>query len=118
MTEVAKVSVALKSVWEGVFHFDHDDGIYRDHFPGYPVVPGSVVIQAFLTAGMEANREADSKASSKADISGEGFTIENFRFREFLLPGRYPYRIERKENALHCTISRDDKKLVTGVLKR
>ncbi len=122
MTKAAKVTVGLKSVWEGVFHFDHGDGIYRDHFPGYPVVPGSVVIQAFLTAGVEADREAGNKAvsnaSSEANISGEGFTIENFRFREFLLPGRYPYRIERKENALHCTISRDDKKLVTGVLKR
>ena len=35
-------------VKEGIFHFDPDDPIYRDHFPGYPVVPGSLVVQAFL----------------------------------------------------------------------
>jgi 3-hydroxymyristoyl/3-hydroxydecanoyl-(acyl carrier protein) dehydratase len=43
-----------KDTWEGNFFFDPDDGIYRTHFPGYPVVPGSLIVHAFLKAGREA----------------------------------------------------------------
>ncbi len=97
---------AINDTWEGVFHFHAGDGIYRDHFPGYAVVPGSLVIHAFLAAGGEAG------------IAGDSFVIENFIFREFLRPGCHPFRIELQGNELHCSISRDGKKLVTGVLKR
>ena len=92
--------------WEGVFFFDPNDGIYRDHFPGYPVVPGSLIVHAFL------------KAREEAGISGDAVTIENFRFREFLHPGHYSFRIELREGRLHCFILHGDKKLITGILKR
>lgn len=95
-----------KNTWEGVFHFHPDDGIYREHFPGYPVVPGSLIVHAFL------------KAAEEAGFSGDCLTLENFRFREFLIPGHYPFRIERKEGLLNCCIQRGGRKLVTGVLKR
>jgi 3-hydroxyacyl-[acyl-carrier-protein] dehydratase len=95
-----------KNTWKGVFHFHPDDGIYREHFPGYPVVPGSLIVHAFL------------KAAEEAGFSGECLTMENFRFREFLTPGHYPFRIERKEGLLNCCIQRGGRKLVTGVLKR
>jgi 3-hydroxyacyl-[acyl-carrier-protein] dehydratase len=95
-----------KDSWEGIFNFDPGDGIYGDHFPGYPVVPGSLIIHAFL------------KACEEAGFSGNGITIENFGFRQFLLPGHYPFRIELRKDRLHCFISCGDKKLVTGILKR
>jgi 3-hydroxyacyl-[acyl-carrier-protein] dehydratase len=95
-----------RTIREGVFYFHPDDGIYGDHFPGYPVVPGSVIVHAFLQAAQE------------ADISEECVTLENFRFREFLTPGRYPFRMECLENRLNCRIYRGDKILVTGVIKK
>ena len=91
---------------EGFFTFPPSDGIYKDHFPGYPVVPGSLIVQAFLKAG------------EKAGFSGENITIQDFRFREFLRPGRHPFRIDLQGTRLHCTISREGKNLVTGVLKK
>ncbi|HEX7534127.1 MAG TPA: hypothetical protein VF343_02645 [Syntrophales bacterium] len=94
------------SSWEGVFYFHPDDAIYRDHFPEYPVVPGSVVVRAFLEAAAEACFLSDYLA------------IENFRFREFLSPGHYAYRIVLEENRLKCMIYQGEKKLVMGVLKR
>ncbi|MGZ6275929.1 MAG: hypothetical protein ACXWMI_07445 [Syntrophales bacterium] len=94
------------SSWEGVFYFHPDDAIYQDHFPEYPVVPGSVVVCAFLEAAAEAGFLSDHLA------------IEDFRFREFLSPGHYAYRIELEENRLKCLICRSEKKLVSGVLKR
>ena len=95
-----------RNTWEGVFYFHPDDGIYRDHFPGYSVVPGSLIVHAFLSAATEAG------------ISEKYITLENFRFREFLTPGRYPFRMECLENRLNCRIYRGDKILVTGVLKK
>jgi len=93
-----------KNAWEGVFYFHPDDGIYREHFPGYPVVPGSLIVHAFLQAAQEAG------------ISEECVTLENFRFREFLTPGRYPFRMECLGNRLNCRIYRGDTILVTGVI--
>ncbi|MEN6318803.1 MAG: hypothetical protein ABFD82_08645 [Syntrophaceae bacterium] len=92
--------------WEGIFYFHPDDPIYRDHFPGYPVVPGSLIVHAFL------------QAAEEYGFSGDRLMIENFRFREFLTPGQYPFRVELHDDRLNCFIYRNEKKLVTGVLKR
>jgi 3-hydroxyacyl-[acyl-carrier-protein] dehydratase len=97
---------AAGEILEGEFYFHPDDGIYQDHFPGYPIVPGSLIVHAFLHAAQEAG------------IPGEWDTLENFRFREFLTPGRYPFRVEILENRLNCRIYRDDKILVTGVIQK
>ncbi|HVO67463.1 MAG TPA: hypothetical protein VMT12_13385 [Syntrophales bacterium] len=90
--------------WEGVFYFSPDDSIYRDHFPGYPVVPGSLIVHAFL------------QAAAEAGIKGGYCSLENFRFREFLIPGRYSFRMKREKSGLSCIIYRGVKKLVTGTL--
>ena len=95
-----------KSYWEGVFYFHPDDGIYRDHFPGYPIVPGSLIVHAFL------------KAAAEAGFLPDYLAIENFRFREFISPGHHTFRIELDERRLNCLIYRGERKLVTGVLKR
>lgn len=94
------------NTWEGMFYFHPDDGIYGDHFPGYPVVPGSLIVHAFL------------RAAEEAGVSEDCVTLKNFRFREFLTPGHYPFRIECLENRVHCLIYNGTRKLVTGVLKR
>jgi 3-hydroxyacyl-[acyl-carrier-protein] dehydratase len=103
--EASKKSLK-KGSWEGVFYFHPDDGIYQDHFPGYPVVPGSLIVHAFL------------KAAADAGFSPDYLAIENFRFREFLSPGHYVFRIELDEKQLNCLIYSGERKLVTGVLKR
>jgi len=95
-----------KSCWEGVFYFHPDDDIYQDHFPGYPVVPGSLIVHAFLKAAAEAGSLPDYLA------------IEDFRFREFISPGHHTFRIELDGERLKCLLYRGERKLVTGVLKR
>ena len=98
------IEKTIEDTWEGIFYFSPDDGIYRDHFPGYPVVPGSLIIHAFLRAAIEAG------------IREGCHSVKNFRFREFLIPGRYSFRMERQEDGLSCLIYRGAKKLVTGAL--
>ncbi|MHB8909648.1 MAG: hypothetical protein ACYDAA_12305 [Syntrophales bacterium] len=83
-------------VKEGTFHFDPDDPIYRDHFPGYPIVPGSLVVQAFL------------------DLAGDAGAIEQFSFRSFLVPGVYRYRMVRSENVWECLLIEGEKIMVKG----
>lgn len=96
-----------KNIHHGHFYFDPQDPIYKDHFPGYPVVPGSLVVSAFL----------------KAVQAQEGRTmtrIRNFRFRRFISPGRYAYRIEQSKVGdmahLVCTLYDEETRLVTGTL--
>jgi len=95
---------------EGTFFFDPADRIYKDHFPGNPVVPGSLIVHAFLEAG------------EKAVFSGDEYTIENFRFREFISPGEYSYSIRILPDHLKCQLygnrSGVSKTLVTGTIKR
>lgn len=92
---------------EGTFYYPPDDVIFQEHFPGHPVVPGSMIVNAFLIAG------------EKLGFTGDNLKIENFRFKEFLVPGRqYPFRIEVKNGRLYCFIVHGDKLLVTGILEK
>jgi 3-hydroxyacyl-[acyl-carrier-protein] dehydratase len=92
-------------VIEGTFYFDPSDGIYEDHFPGCPVVPGSLIIHAFL------------EVTGKMRIKGDVTSVENFRFREFIVPGEYAFRMDIKDNGVFCSVDSGGRKLATGVLK-
>lgn len=86
-----------------VFFFDPADRIYADHFPGNPVVPGSLIVQAFMTAGR-----------------GMGFTtcaVENFRFKKFISPGEYDFSIQVLSDRLRCELYDENKTVATGILK-
>ena len=104
--ETSEEKSPKKKSWRGVFYFHPDDAIYRDHFPGHPVVPGSLIVHAFLKAAVEAGFLPDYLA------------IEDFRFREFISPGHHTFRIELDGERLNCLLYRGERKLVTGVLKR
>ena len=91
---------AVAAVQEGVIHFDPEDGIYADHFPGYPVVPGSLIIQAFL------------------DLVGSVRQIEEFQFRSFVVPGRYRYRLTRRDNGWDCLLLENEQIMARGKLNR
>jgi len=76
----------------GIFYFDPADPIYADHFPGCPVVPGSLIISAFLKAGQDAG---PGKRPER---------IKDFKFRTFLTPGEYEYRLESRGERLQCRL--------------
>jgi len=96
------------SVFSGIFYFDPADPIYADHFPGCPVVPGSVIISAFLKAGRTVG----------PDIRPAG--IQGFKFRTFLPPGEYPFRLEIQGDRLQCRLwkpgAENRRPLVTGTI--
>jgi 3-hydroxyacyl-[acyl-carrier-protein] dehydratase len=86
----------------GTFFFDPADRIYRDHFPAHPVVPGTQIVRAF----MEAIRRAMPTANRLA--------IDHFRFRQFVVPGEYAYRIQSGEKGLACEMFDQDRIVATG----
>jgi 3-hydroxyacyl-[acyl-carrier-protein] dehydratase len=92
-------------VREGVFFFDPRDPIYVDHFPGHPVVPGSVIVHAFMLAG---GGLEDGEAP---------WAVENFRFRRFISPGDYAYRIEVAGRHLRCSLLSGPSVVATGALE-
>ncbi len=99
-------SSTKQKTYEGTFYFDPADRIYEDHFPGSPVVPGSLIVGAFSEAGKKIGFVADC------------LMIENFRFREFVPPGEYPFTLELLSDRLECRLYQGGKTLVTGVFKR
>ena len=56
--------------WEAEIFFDPADSIYADHFPGNPVVPGSLITHALLSA------------SRKLGLTGLPPALENFGFKQ------------------------------------
>ncbi len=95
---------------KGIFCFDPSDRIYADHFPGNPVVPGSLIVNAFLEAGKETGFQEDQ------------CVIKDFRFREFVSPGEHAFSIQILSDRLKCRLYQDrsdtSKTLVTGTIKR
>ena len=94
-------SITLNKI-EGTFFFDPEDKIYRDHFPSEPVVPGCLIIHAFL----EAVRKVQLK---HADIS-----INNFRFKKFISPGEYFFTIDAETGHFICRLYEKGKAVVSG----
>ncbi len=91
--------------YEGHFFFDPLDPIYAKHFPGQPVVPGSLIVHAFLTAAANLSNETTLR------------TIRNFRFKRFIGPGRYAYRMQSNaEGALVCKLLDNRNVMVTGII--
>lgn len=89
----------------GFFFFDPDDRIYKDHFPGNPTVPGTQIIHAFM------------ESAKRIYPSAERFLIENFKFRQFIKPGEYRYRIRQSPGFLSCELFDGETPAATGRLK-
>lgn len=77
-----------KNSWEASLFFDPEDGLYGDHFPGNPVVPGSLITHALLSV------------SEAIGLTGKTPVLQNFRFKRFISPGTYRCTIERKEERI------------------
>ncbi len=90
---------------QGCFYFDPADPIYKEHFPGNPVVPGSVIIHAFV------------KALENETLCPSSISLENFRFKQFVSPGKYRFSIIPEPGAVRCTLFENDKAVVTGVIR-
>ncbi|VFQ42891.1 hypothetical protein [Desulfoluna butyratoxydans] len=90
----------MEAVLSGLFRFDGSDPLYKGHFPGNPVVPGSLVVEAFY------HRLRDEGHAPVA--------AKNFRFRVFVPPGEYRYTVRCEKGRATCTLFTDEAPAVTG----
>lgn len=89
----------------GTFFFDPGDLIYKDHFPGNPTVPGTQIIRAFM------------ESVKRMAPSANHFTIDNFKFRRFIKPGEYRYRIRQQPGFFSCELFDGENPVASGRLK-
>jgi len=91
---------------KGTFYFDPSDRIYTEHFPGKPVVPGSLIIHAFL------------KALKEEGFNQIQYIIKDFGFKEFVSPGEYTFDIEISKNQMKCRLFRSSSAIVMGTIRK
>lgn len=91
----------------GTFYFAPEDRIYADHFPGRAVVPGSLIVHAFLE-----------EAGKAGEFGSSRCLVEKFSFREFVAPGAYSFSIETHADHLRCRLYHEGRTVVAGFLKR
>jgi 3-hydroxyacyl-[acyl-carrier-protein] dehydratase len=76
--------------------FDRTDACFNEHFPGNPVVPGSLI------AGLCMKVIADHRGRR------EPLRIRRFSFSRFASPGTYTLGIEEQDGTYLCTLRCDD----------
>ncbi len=97
----------------GIFYFDPGDKIYETHFPGSPVVPGSLIVHAFI--------QACSRIHGESVFQTHELSVKNFKFKEFVLPGEYRYTLlKENNNQVRCSLyngqTRDARRVAQGVI--
>lgn len=97
-----RIKMLLNKVISGLFFFDPSDKIYSEHFPENPVVPGSIITDAFVSV------------IKQKSLKPMGCRIRNFRFKRFITPGEYHYDIIPDASGFSCRLYDNKKTAVTG----
>lgn len=88
--------------YQGWFYFEPDDPIYAGHFPGAAVVPGTLIIEAFL-ARIE-----------QMGIAATG--LNRFRFKSFATPGLYVYEVVVADRRVRCRLLQEGREVAEGTI--
>lgn len=83
----------MNNIHEGTFYFDPNEKIFIHHFPGNPVVPGSMIISSFLN-----------KIQKIFNCSCNNLIVRNFKFIRFIPPGSYNFKILLKDGCAYCEL--------------
>ena len=80
---------------DGELIFEHSDLIYDEHFKGFAVVPGSLIVATLINLV-----EQEFKIKVKE--------VEKFRFVNFTIPGRVSYILKKTENRVNCYLYQNE----------
>lgn len=85
--------------------FDNKDQIYNDHFPGSPIVPGSLILWAFK------------QALEKSETEINTFHLEHVRFMHFISPGTYSYTIHKNDDVYNFALYNNSRTIAKGIIR-
>ena len=88
-------------MFSGIFVFESNLAIFKVHFPGYPVVPGSMIVDRFI---------CEIKRITGCDITS--IKVKNFKFLKFIPPGNYKFSIKYEKQRYICMLYEDNKTIV------
>ncbi len=93
----------------GFWEFDRKDLIYAGHFPGKPVVPGSLIMGQFI------------KEANELGCLKKRYRIRKFKFKKFIEPGIYQFNMEINYESIACKLfnrsETDAKPVVAGIIE-
>jgi 3-hydroxyacyl-[acyl-carrier-protein] dehydratase len=71
----------------GVKNVSVNEPFFQGHFPGYPIMPGVLIVEALAqTAGIAANAASDDKENAEAKL-GVFASIDEMKFKKQVVPG-------------------------------
>ncbi|MBI4301661.1 MAG: 3-hydroxyacyl-ACP dehydratase FabZ [Chloroflexi bacterium] len=85
----------------GIKNFTINEPFFQGHFPGSPIVPGVLIVEALAQVGAVALLSLPENKGKVAFFAG----IDDFRFRHPVLPGD-SVRLEVKLTKLHLPIGK------------
>lgn len=85
--------------------FDRTDACFNGHFPGNPVVPGSLIAGLCMQVILEHRGLSPLR-------------IDRFSFSRFASPGTYALGIDEQGETYLCTLRRDDTIFAQGRISR
>jgi len=106
--EIERLDVGRRA--EGYKRIAHDEDYFTDHFPGYPLVPGVLIVESLAQLGGRLV-EASVRAASGRRVLPVLARIENAKFSHPVKPG------DRLDLEIDLVALGDDIARVTGIAR-
>lgn len=95
------INLVCRSPWQWLVTFVPDDSCFAGHFPGNPIVPGSLILALCLQGVAFAT-------------PGSALTVRRFSFLRFTIPGTYTLSITLLQNTYKCVLSQQETLFAQG----
>ena len=96
--------MTANTIVQGEFYFDPNDPVFHIHFPSFPVVPGSLIIDSFF------------KAIKTCVPLPPNISIQFFKFIQFAKPGKARYEIKISETQIRCFLYQNQTMIAKGLI--